>query len=121
VIDYTLIPNGDGNGADMSYEKATGIMNNIYLSLTVRQGTWFLDPLFGLRDRGRMKLTDRSERLLRADCLEALQWLLDSGRAKSIEVTTERDRSNLNRLRVLVEAVQVDGTRVTFDKFIEVV
>jgi len=119
-MDYTLATTGIS--ADMSFAKSADIRNNIFLSLTIRQGTWWADPLFGLRDRGRMKITSQTVRLLRGDCLEALQWILDSGRAKSLEVTVLRDTTeNLNRVKASVEAVQADGRRVTFDKFIEVV
>jgi phage gp46-like protein len=107
---------------EMSFDKSGDIRNNILVSLSIRKGSWWQDPEFGLRDRGRMKLTDQTVRLVRSDCLEALQWLKDTGRAKSIEVTTLRDRAeNVNRIKVLVEAVQADGRAVTFEHFIEVV
>lgn len=118
-MDYTITLNGDA--ADMSHAKSADIGNNLYLSLAIRKGTWWLDPEFGLRDRGRMKITEKNIRLVRGDCLEALQWILDSGRARSVEVTVSRDTQNLNRLQASIEAVQADGRKVTFDKFIEVV
>ena len=108
--------------AEQTFDKAGDIFNNIFLSLTIKQGSWWFDPAFGMRDRGRMKNTERNARLVREDCKEALQWIIDAGRATSIEVTTERDRSqDLNRLKILVEATQADGKRVTFETFKEVV
>jgi phage gp46-like protein len=108
--------------AEQTFEKATDIFNNIYLSLTIKKGRWWIDKDFGLRDRGRMKNTENTARLVRQDCKEALQWVIDNGRAISIDVTTERDRSqDLNRLKILVEATQADGNKVIFETFKEVV
>lgn len=106
----------------MAFTVATGLFNNIFLSLTIKQGSWWLDPTFGLRDRGRMKNTEQNARLVREDCKQALQWLLDTGRAASIDVYAERDRSqDLHRLKVLVVATEPDGRVAEFEKFIEVV
>lgn len=119
-MDFAIVMN---NGqAEQTFDKAGDIFNNIFLSLTIKQGSWWFDPAFGMRDRGRMKNTEANARLVREDCKQALQWILDSGRAKTIEVHTERDRSqDLNRLKILVEATQADGKTVTFETFKEVV
>jgi phage gp46-like protein len=119
-MDFAIAMN---NGlADQTFDKSQNILNNIYLSLSIRQGSWWMDPTFGLKDRGRMKNTEATARLVKQDCEQALQWLIETGRAKSIEVFTERDRSqDLNRLKVLVVATQADGRVVSFEKFMEVV
>ncbi len=119
-MDFAIAINN--NQAEQTFDKAIGIFNNIYLSLAIKKEHWWFDPNFGLRNRGRMKNTESTARLIREDCKEALQWIIDSGRATSIEVTTERDRrQDLNRLKIVVEATQADGTRVTFETFKEVV
>ena len=119
-MDFAIVMNS--GQAEQTFDKAGDIFNNIYLSLAIKKGSWWLDSDFGLRDRGRMKNTEANARLVRQDCKEALQWIIDNGRATSIEVTTERDRSqDLNRLQILVEATQADGKRVTFETFKEVV
>jgi phage gp46-like protein len=119
-MDFTII--SGGTDPEQTHTPADSIFNNILLSLTIRQGSWWFDPGFGLRRRERMKNTENNARLVEADCRQALQWLIDSGRAASIEVFTERDRTqNLNRLKILVEAVQADGRRITFETFKEVV
>lgn len=119
-MDFAIVMN---NGqAEMTFDKAQDIFNNIYLSLVIKKGSWWVDPEFGMRDRGRMKNTEQNARLVRQDCLEALQWLLDIGRASAIEVTVERDRTeDLHRLKILVEATKANGTKVTFETFKEVV
>lgn len=119
-MDYAIVMN---NGQpEQTFEKAGDIFNNIFLSLAIKKGSWWQDPDFGLRDRGRMKNTEANARLIRQDHKEALQWIIDTGRATSIEVYVERDRSqDLNRLKILVEATQADGRKVTFETFKEVV
>ena len=119
-MDFAIITN---NGqAEQTFIHAGDIFNNIYLSLAIKKGAWWHDPDFGLRDRGRMKNTESTARLVRGDCKQALQWIIDSGRATSIKVYTERDRSqDLHRLKILVKATQADGRRVTFETFKEVV
>jgi phage gp46-like protein len=106
----------------MTYEKANTILNNVYLSLSVVKGSFFAAPEFGMSRRGRMKNTAENAKLIRDDAIFALQWLLDSKRATSVQVNTERDMSqDLYRLKLLVTVTQADGRRVSFEKFVEVV
>lgn len=108
--------------AQMTFNEAGDIFNNIYLSLTVVKGSFFHNPAFGLRQRSRMKNTVATAALVCHDYKEALQWLIDTGRARSVDVSSERDRrQDLNRLKLLVEVVQADGRTVTFTIFREVV
>lgn len=104
--------------------KAGTIFNNVYLSLMLRKGSFFAAPEFGSRLHllHRAKNTARTELLAREYCREALQWLLDTGRATAVEVFAERDRQqNLNLLKLLVEVTQADGRELTFQTFVEVV
>lgn len=122
-MDFSLSINESGL-AEMSFEKATdgNILNNIYLSLMVKKGSFFQNPDFGSRLHILKKNTDRNEALAVEYCKEALQWLIDTGRASKIDIYTERDRTqNLNRLKLLVEATKADGDVVTFWTFLEVV
>jgi len=123
-MDFALIIDDSGMAALDVDQRANSIINNIYLSLAVEKGSFFANPDFGSRLHllKRAKNTVRTEQLARDYCREALQWLIDSGRATSIEVFTERDRTvDLNRLKLLVEATQTDGRVVSFEKFVEVV
>lgn len=105
----------------MTFEKDDTILNNIYLSLAVSQGSFFQNPEFGSRLHllQRAKNTDTSSALAEDYCREALQWLLDIGKAKSIDISTERETPD--RLKVLVEATQADERKVNFETFVEVV
>jgi phage gp46-like protein len=51
----------------------------------------------------------------------ALQWLIDTGRAKSIMVETWRNEQDMHRLNILITALQADGRVVKYTTFKEVV
>jgi phage gp46-like protein len=98
------------------------VMNNIFLSLSITKGTFFARPDFGMRPLTREKNTDQTAALAREYCLEALQWLLDSGKVTAIEVAVERDMDeNPNRLKILVQAIKADLSTITFQTYQEVV
>ncbi|MDY6789674.1 MAG: phage GP46 family protein [Thermodesulfobacteriota bacterium] len=121
-MDYKLTI--EGIEADMTWEKADTILNNIWLSLMVPRGAFFQNPDFGSRLHllQRAKNTESTADLAREYCLEALQWLKNAGRADRIDVYTQTDKSqDIKRLKLLVEAVQSDGRKVTFGTFLEVV
>lgn len=114
----------DGITADMTFEKADSILNNIYLSLMIPRGGFFQNPDFGSRLHLllRAKNTANTETLAKAYCEEALQWLINTGKAGKIEVFTERDMAeNINRLKLLVRVTQTDGQQIEFETFLEVV
>lgn len=96
------------------------IMNNIYLSLDIRKGTWPFAPEFGSRLHllQRDKATARAASKAKEYCEEALKWLLDNGRAESIEVETALDAAK-GRLNCLITAVQ-SGKKITYERFVEV-
>lgn len=124
-MDFTIDIATDGLATGgMTFNKAENIMNNIYLSLMIRRGAWFQNPDFGSRLHLllRAKNTPHTAALAEDYCKEALQWLIDTGRATKISVYSQRDRTqDLHRLKLAIEVTQSDGRRVTFDTFVEVV
>ncbi len=122
-MDFNINIGTNGQGT-MTFDTATTIMNNVWLSLMIDKGSWFFNPDFGSRLYllKRAKNTEHTAALAREYCKEALQWLLDTGRAVEIQVFSQRDRlQDLNRLKLLVEVTQADGNTVTFETFVEVV
>lgn len=105
---------------EMTFDKAEDIMNNIFLSLMIQRGSWWFNPEFGSRLHllKRQKLTDRTEAMAKEYCKEALQWLIDMGRAKQVEISTQRET---DRLKVLVEVTQVNDKKASFETFVRVV
>lgn len=107
--------------SDQTFTPATDIGNNIYISLAVVRGTWWFNRSFGMRDTRRLKNTAQNARLVEAYIREALQWLIDTGRAAQIDIATERDLTqDLHRLKAVITVTQSNGRQVTFDKFVEV-
>ena len=124
-MDFAItIDNQTGLGA-MTFVKAENIMNNIYLSLKVKRGSFFYDPTFG----SRLYLLDREKnteikRQLAVDyAKEALQWMISSGKAQAVDVFAERDRQrNLDRMKLLVEVTPVNADQpVAFALFVDVI
>lgn len=108
--------------AAMTFEPASNIFNNVYLSLTIKQGAFFAAPGFGNRFHLLKKNSARTEALVEEYGKEALKWLLDTGRAESVKVYAQRDTlRDTTRINLLVEVVQVNGQLVRFEHFVEVV
>lgn len=123
-MDFRILTDDDATVGRMTFDPAGDIMNNVYLSLVVKRGSWFQNPDFGSRLHllQRAKNTEKTAALAEEYCREALAWLIDCGRATKIDIHTERDRSqDLHRLKLLVEVTQADGRTVSFDRFVEVV
>ncbi|NLT22617.1 MAG: hypothetical protein GXX82_06185 [Syntrophorhabdus sp.] len=123
-MDFKILTDDDATVGQMTFDPAGDIMNNVYLSLVVKRGSWFQNPDFGSRLHllQRAKNTEKTAALAEEYCREALAWLIDCGRATKIDIHTERDRSqDLHRLKLLVEVTQTDGRQVSFDRFVEVV
>ena len=122
MTDCAIVIESDGLTGSMTWGECTTLANNVFLSLAVERGSFFHRPQFGLRKRGRMKNTAATAALIRHDYLDALQWLIDIGRAKYVQVVVERDRTvDLHRLKISIEVEQADGRVLTFETFREVV
>ncbi|MBP7529229.1 MAG: phage GP46 family protein [Syntrophorhabdaceae bacterium] len=122
-MDFKILTDEDAMG-QMTFDPAEDIMNNVFLSLMVKRGSWFQNPEFGSRLHllQRAKNTEKTAALAEEYCKEALRWLIDTGRATRIDVHTQRDRTHdLHRLKFIVEVTEANGRQVTFERFVEVV
>lgn len=121
-MDYAIAIASAGLDGEMTWEQCATIANNVYLSLAVARGSFFHNPNFGLRKRERLKNTEQTAALIRHDYQEALQWLIDVGRARAIQVAVQRrPLVDPYRLLILIEVEQADGRVLTFETFREVV
>jgi phage gp46-like protein len=124
-MDFAIIIDNQTGVGQMTYEKATTLMNNIYLSLKVGRGSFFADTNFGSRLYllRRSKNTPVTMQLAIDYCKEALQWMIDSGKAQLVNVYAERDRTqDLHRLKLLIEVTPMNSdVPVAFSIFIEVI
>lgn len=124
-MDFALSIDNRTGLAAMTFTKATTLMNNVFLSLMVKRGSFFADPSFGSRLHllQRAKNTETTKRLAEDYAREALQWMLDTGKVTNIDVRAERDRTvNLYRMKLLVEVTPANGEDpVAFSTFVNVV
>lgn len=120
-MDFKLTYDSHTGTIDQTFDQSGDILNNIIISLAIKKGTWWHDPQFGMTDRPRMKNTAATARLVKQDVEQALQWIIDAGRAVSIEVAAWRDQNDRDRLNILITATQADGRIVTYTTFKEVV
>jgi len=112
----------DGLSGEMVFDKADELGNNVFLSLMIPQGVFFLDPSFGLKVRPGLKLTDEAAALRKADIESALKWITESGKANQINVMVQRvEESRFKRLECLIEIVKTTGQKTTFTYYQEVI
>jgi len=101
----------------MTWAKPTNISTNLWWSLNISQGKMFNNVSFGLKLDDIKKVTDNNINLIKQRAEAALAWLLNTGKASSIEVIVERDLQDVNRINFMVTAVQADGFPVTVTSF----
>jgi hypothetical protein len=104
----------------MSWDQDATIATDLLLSALVPQGAFFLDPSFGLRDLPK-KITDGNAGLVKDYFQESSQWLVDAGKAKSIEVIAEPDLQEKSRINVKQTAIQANDEPAEFSTFVPVV
>ncbi|MDA8170328.1 MAG: phage GP46 family protein [Nitrospiraceae bacterium] len=113
----------EGGLGQMTFDQATNYINNVYLSLMVDRGSFFQNPGFGSRLYllKRAKLTPQTAALAVDYVKEALQWMIDAGRATAVDVITQEDPQVTGRLNVQVNVTQANGWIITFNTFVGVV
>lgn len=99
------------------------IYNLLWTSINLEKGTFFADPEFGskLPSIRREKNVTRARQLAERYAREATEWILKAGKATSIEVFSEVDSSDQNRINIKITAIDRVGRETNFQTFIEVV
>lgn len=94
---------------DYTGSTTTTLQNAVYLRLTVPLGSWWADPTLGSRLYllKREKDVARVRTLARQYAEQALQPILDDGRASSITVTAQHPASGW--LILWIEVTQANG------------
>lgn len=101
-------------------DPANGLISAAYMRLMTPLGSWFADETVGsrLHELGREKDLARLEILARQYALEALKPLLSDGRARSIDVRTQRQAG---RLALAVEMVDAHDVSSAFELPVKVI
>jgi len=112
-----------GNG-EMTYDKATDVRPSVYLSLSIVaestriRGSWPMFPDFGLDLSDIDQVTDEKVALFKQRLENALLWLVDALKAIRIDVTTERDSLDRNRINANIEVIQLNQIPMIFVAFV---
>ncbi|WP_338544094.1 phage GP46 family protein [Erwinia aphidicola] len=99
---------------DYTGARARSLENPVYLRLTTSLGYYWADPLLGslLHTLNREKDKTRVHLLARQYSEQALQPLVDDGRAQSVEVSTDHLRAGW--LALLIRVTDAGGDVQTF-------
>lgn len=106
---------------EMRMAMPTDGRSDVLLSLLVSRGRSWIAPGFGSRLREVKKLHTGTESTMQKHCLDALQWLQDTGRAKTLECTVERDLAARTRLSMRVGVVWANNATAEYEVYQEVV
>lgn len=111
------------------------ILNEVILSLMIKAksitvdsrgfptypGGWWFDPLFGSNLYEITNTSPQSVNMAGEYAKKALKWILDSGLVSRIDAVARLSSTVKNCIEIDVEAVQADGTVITYTYFREVV
>jgi hypothetical protein len=115
-MNFDIIVGKDGV-AEMAWTRPTSIAGAIWLSLNIDAGKLFNAPSFGLDLQDVRKISSTTIPIVKQRIEQALKWLLDTNKAKSITVLVERDSVDSCRINWRVDAVQADGIPLTVTSF----
>ena len=110
-------PNGLPQGY-MTFNKNTDCRTDLYDSLYMKKGSWWFDPTFGLQSIS--KITASNILSFQQNIESALAWMVNAGRASTIDVTVEQDIQNMNQLDVLINITQPNGFIVAYHQYYRV-
>ncbi|EFX7053237.1 hypothetical protein BM640_001258 [Shigella sonnei] len=109
---------GDYNGT-----RTDGLANAVYIRLTTPLGSWWADKTVGslLHTLQREKDRSRVYTLAKQYSEQALQPLIDDGRAESIRVSAEKYQNRSGWLLLLIHVVSAAGHAETFKHPVRVI
>jgi phage gp46-like protein len=108
TADYELLSDA------VTRDPADGLANAVYTRLMTPLGSYWQDATLGsrLHELVRQKDLSRVAKLAKQYSEQALKPILDDGRAKIIEVSTEQPHNG--RLHLLIEVTAASGEKLTF-------
>jgi len=111
----------DPTSGDLTGERISSLANAVYIRLTTPLGSWWADTSLGsrLHELKRSKDLPRIGKLARQYAEQALQPLLDDGRAKTITISTEQPHNG--RLLMRVDVVDASGAPQVFRHLVQVI
>lgn len=106
--------------ADYDGTRIADLRNAVYLRIMTPLGSWWCDPTLGskLHLLRRSKDLQRIQPIAEAYTREALQALIDSKRAVSVQVVSEWRHDGMLRLATTI--MQAGGVAQSFEHFVRV-
>jgi len=115
-MDFQIIT--EQNIGKLTFVKNTDIRTDIYMSLNVKQGTWFQNPDFGSQLYKVKKVTGPNLILAKQYIQSALQWLINIGYATAIAV--EAQAGTLGHIIINLTVTQANGMVLFYQLFNDV-
>ncbi len=112
-LDYQLTINDTGP-AIVSFNCTDSLANNLLLSMTVKKGSFFLDPGFGSRLHEICTTSENDLQLSIKYAEEATVWLVRTKKVESIKVSAER---GLNWIELKLSVEKNSGDLSTYIYF----
>lgn len=111
----------DHTTGDYTGERCNDLHNAVFLRLQIRLGTYWANPAMGsrLHELERAKDTHQTRVLAQQYAEQALQPLIDDGRATAIDVTVSAPRTGWLALDIRV--TQADESVLTFTHPVKVI
>lgn len=116
-MDYILSANSSSPGGKLTLSKNVDLSTNIFNSLNINYGSFFQRPTFGSKLYLIKKVTEANIRLAQQYVMEALDWLLQTGRATAITAEVVKDEKNWSRFNISVTATQASGLIITYQQY----
>jgi phage gp46-like protein len=113
-MDFQIQLNQGTNTGALVFAKNQDIRTNIFLSLSINKGSFFQNKDFGCELFKIKKITGPNILLAQQYVQDALQWLIQTGRATSITVIVEQDLIDRNRLDIKISAIQPNGLIIKY-------
>lgn len=116
-MDFSIVQ-GDNGRLKMSWDKPADITTNIFSSITIKKGSFFSNPDFGLDLSDIRLVTDENINEIKDRFYSALKWLIDSGKAKSVKVEAYKNNNDVTRVDFKLSIVQSkDNQTITITAF----
>jgi phage gp46-like protein len=111
-----------GGRADIGFEFADSLKNNVWLSIHIKRSELFWAPWFGSRLHEITKITTQSLLMAEAYVRDCLRWLIEMERIETIvSVTAQRDAYIYNRIVFVVSLKKKDEITLEYEIFYSVV
>ena len=120
-MDFQVILDAQYPTGGLTFTKNSDIRTDIFNSINIKKGSFFQNPDFGSELHTIKKLTDSNLLLARQYIQEATQWMINTGRAVSLDVIVERDSTDRGRMNLKITAVQPNGLIIVWEQYKRVV